>query len=146
MLSLIWCVALWPQTKVFEKQGWKRKMANDRLSIHDWRVAKWEWRHNTSAQVNVVFTRYVWYHNIIYIHQSFEVCCSKFYLNFIELNRLVRKLDKRRKRKVKKGGFRSKPREVSTPSQLQPPVQYPDWAVTLPTDTTIPWTNFYYCK
>jgi len=69
------------------------------------------------------------------------VCRSIVIINFLyclELNRLVRKLDKRRKKRVKKGGFRSKPRELSIPSELQPPAEYPDWAVTFPTDTASP--------
>ena len=63
---------------------------------------------------------------------QFEVWYSGFILNLycLDLNRLVRKLDKRRRRKAKKG-FRSKPREMSTPSNLQPPAEYPNWAVTL---------------
>ena len=48
----------------------------------------------------------------------------------IELNRLVRKLEKRRKKKAKRG-FRSKPRVISTPSELQPPSNFVEWAVTL---------------
>jgi len=41
----------------------------------------------------------------------------------VELNHLVRKLDKWRRKKTKRG-FRSKPREVSNPLQSQPPNYY----------------------
>ena len=57
-------------------------------------------------------------------------CCS---LTFLELNRLIKKLDKRWRRKCSAGGWRFKPKErdLSTPSTSQPPIQYAEWAVTI---------------
>ena len=59
--------------------------------------------------------------------------CNVMQILFIdlELNRLVRKLDRRRKKNIKQGGFRSKPRQLSTASELPPPSNYVEWAVTL---------------
>ena len=70
------------------------------------------------------------------MYQNFKVAEVVFVWNLycLELNRLVRKLDKRRKKARK--GFRSKPRQPSMPSVLQPSLEYPDWAVTLPTADT----------
>ena len=49
----------------------------------------------------------------------------------LALNRLVRKLDKRRSRQSQVGRFTSKERVLSDPSDLGPPENYPEWAVQL---------------
>ena len=55
------------------------------------------------------------------------------YIGFLELNRLIKKLDKRWRRKCDAGGWRFKPKErnLSTPSTSQPPIDYAECAVTL---------------
>ena len=47
---------------------------------------------------------------------------------FIEINRLIKKSNV-----DKPWRFKAKERVMSTPSELQPPTGYQQWAVTLPT-------------
>ena len=55
------------------------------------------------------------------------------FIDFLELNRLIKKLDKQWRRKCSAGGWRFKPkeRELSTPSTSLPPNEYAEWAVTI---------------
>ncbi len=46
----------------------------------------------------------------------------------IELNKLVKKLDKKQKKMCKTGNFTSKPKLSSTASALSPPRAAPQWA------------------
>lgn len=73
MSSLFRYIALWMQTKSFERWLRERKVVDDRSSIHDRGVAKWKWRCNAPAQINMAFTRCVWYHNSdIYMDEPVE--------------------------------------------------------------------------
>ena len=58
----------------------------------------------------------------------------------LELNKFIKKLDKKASEVHKAGGFKCKPRILSTPSTLLPPPNAPNWAVgnsywQLPTTT-----------
>ena len=55
-----------------------------------------------------------------------------FVCNFSsELNRLIRKLEKRRRRREPQYGFTPKDRELASPSTLAKPRNCPDWASRL---------------
>ena len=49
---------------------------------------------------------------------------------YIELNKLVSKLDSRIKDSARSGGFKSKQRTLCSPSTLLPPANPPKWAIT----------------
>ena len=59
----------------------------------------------------------------------FCVLACNFVCHVTELNKLIKKLDKRAK-ESKSGGFKSKVRVLSRPSTLLPPPNPPTWSVT----------------
>ena len=57
------------------------------------------------------------------------VLACNFICHVTELNKLIKKLDKR-SQESKSGGFKSKVRVLSRPSTLLPPPNPPTWSVT----------------
>ena len=69
-------------------------------------------------------------HKLTWRSQGLPYNCILMYINYLQLNRLAQKPYHRRKKNVKQGGFKSKPRQLST-SELPPPSNYVEWVVTL---------------
>ena len=69
------------------------------------------------------------YSGVLKVKISSLYICIYMSITNLELNSLIQKLDKLQEGDLKKGGFKQKPRTLSTPSLSFPPVNAPKWAV-----------------